>query len=53
VLTPGIYDPALNPLYRDVLAHHGVVALPCHVGDPARKSKVEAVPWLRRHQDSP
>jgi hypothetical protein len=28
VLTPDIYDPALNPLYRDVLAHNGVVALP-------------------------
>jgi hypothetical protein len=23
VLTPDIYDPALNPLYRDVLAHYG------------------------------
>jgi hypothetical protein len=31
VLTPDIYDPALNPLYRDVLAHYGVVALPCRV----------------------
>jgi hypothetical protein len=28
VLTPDIYDPALNPLYRDVLTHYGVVALP-------------------------
>src|SRR6266436_6647238 len=25
VLTPDIYDPTLNPLYRDVLAHYGVV----------------------------
>ena len=25
VLTPDIYDPALNPLYRDVLAHYGGV----------------------------
>src|SRR3989454_6440389 len=24
VLTPDVYDPALNPLYRDVLAHYGV-----------------------------
>src|SRR5256712_3427151 len=40
VLTPDIYDPALNPLYRDVLAHYGVVALPCRVGDPDRKGKV-------------
>lgn len=42
VLTPDIYDATLNPLYRDVLAHYGVVALPCRVGDPDRKGKVEA-----------
>jgi transposase len=42
VLTPDIYDPALNPLYRDVLAHYHVVALPCRVADPDRKGKVEA-----------
>ena len=42
VLTPDIYDSALNPLYRDVLTHYGVVALPCRVGDPDRKGKVEA-----------
>lgn len=36
VLTPDIYDPALNPLYRDVLA------LPCRVRDPDRKEKIEA-----------
>lgn len=41
VLRPDIYDPALNPLYRDVLAHYGAVALPCRVGDPDRKGKVE------------
>ena len=42
VLTPDIYDPTLNPLYRDVLAHYGVIALPCRVRDPDRKGKVEA-----------
>jgi transposase len=42
VLTPDVYDPAVNPLYRDVLAHYGAVALPCRVGDPDRKGKVEA-----------
>jgi len=42
VLTPDIYDPALNPLYRDGLAHYGAVALPCRVGDPDRKGKVES-----------
>jgi transposase len=36
------YDPELNPLYRDVLKHYGVVALPCRVRDPDRKGKVEA-----------
>ena len=42
VLTPDIYDPTLNPLYRDVLPHYGVVALPCRVRDPDRKGKVES-----------
>ncbi|MBV8896947.1 MAG: IS21 family transposase [Acidobacteriaceae bacterium] len=42
VLTPDIYDPALNPLYRDVLAHYGAVAMPCRIQDPDRKGKVEA-----------
>ena len=42
VLTPDIYDPTLNPLYRDVLAHYGVVALPCRIQDPDRKGKVES-----------
>ena len=42
VLTPDIYDPSLNPLYRDVLAHYGVVALPCRVGHADRKGKVES-----------
>jgi transposase len=42
VLTPDVYDPALNPLYRDVLAHYGALALPCRVGDPDRKGKVES-----------
>lgn len=38
VLKPDIYDPALNPLYRDMLAHYGVFALPCRVADPDRKA---------------
>ncbi|HKF26105.1 MAG TPA: IS21 family transposase [Candidatus Acidoferrum sp.] len=42
VLTPDIYDPTLNPLYRDVLKHYGAVALPCRVQDPDRKGKVES-----------
>jgi len=42
VLKPDIYDPDLNPLYRDVLRHYGVVALPARVRDPNRKGKVES-----------
>jgi transposase len=42
VLKADIHDPTLNPLYRDVLAHYGAVALPCRVKDPDRKGKVEA-----------
>lgn len=42
VLKADIYDPSLNPLYRDVLAHYGAIALPCRVGDPDRKGKVES-----------
>jgi transposase len=42
VLTPDVYDPALNPLYRDMLRHYGAVPLPCRVGHPDRKGKVES-----------
>ena len=42
VLAPDIYDPTINPLYRDVLTHYGAVALPCRVQDPDRKGKVES-----------
>ena len=42
VLKPDVYDPTLNPVYRDMLAHYGVTALPCRVRDPNRKGKVES-----------
>jgi transposase len=42
VLTADIYDPTLNPLYQDVLAHYGATPLPCRVGHPDRKGKVES-----------
>jgi hypothetical protein len=51
VLTPDIYEPTLNPLYRDVLQHYDVTALPCRVQDPDRQGKVEsgvAMPRRRR-----
>ena len=60
VLTPDVYDPTLNPLYRDVLAHYGAVALPCRVRHADRKGKVEsavghaqATPLRRRSTSSP
>jgi hypothetical protein len=42
VLHPDTYEPTLNPLYRDMLKHYGVVAIPCRVRHPDRKGKVEA-----------
>ncbi|MCC6338238.1 MAG: transposase zinc-binding domain-containing protein [Myxococcales bacterium] len=42
VLKPDVYEPTLNPLYRDVLKHYGVVALSCRVRHPDRKGKVES-----------
>src|SRR6516164_926836 len=42
VLVPDVYDPTINPLFRDVLAHYGVVGLTCRVQDPDRKGKVES-----------
>jgi hypothetical protein len=36
---PDIYDPALNPLYRDVLAHYGAVAMPAAFKIPTAKAK--------------
>lgn len=42
VIQPDVYDAQLNPLYRDVLAHYGAIALACRVRDPDRKGKVES-----------
>jgi transposase len=41
VIRPDIYAPELNPVYAATLAHYGVVADPCRVGDPNRKGTVE------------
>jgi transposase len=55
VLSADMYDPTLNPLYRDVLAHYGAVALSCRVGQADRKGKVESAightRMLRRSPD--
>ena len=51
VVAADIYDPTINPLFQDVLAHYGVVAMPCRVRDPDRKGKVEAgVAQRRKHR---
>jgi transposase len=42
VAVPDLYDPTVNPQFREVLAHYGVVALPCRIQDPDRKGKVES-----------
>jgi hypothetical protein len=42
VLSTDFYEPKLNPLFKDLLDHYGVTALPCRVGDPDRKGKVES-----------
>jgi transposase len=41
VIRPDIYAPELNVVYAAMLAHYGVVADPCRVGDPNRKGAVE------------
>jgi transposase len=41
VIKPDLYEPELNPVYAALLAHHGVVADVCRVGDPNRKGTVE------------
>jgi transposase len=42
VIRPDLYEPELNPVYAALLAHHGVVADVCRVGDPNRKGTVES-----------
>ena len=42
VIKPDVYDPALNPLYRECLAHYDVVAMPARVRHADRKGKVES-----------
>ena len=39
VAVPDIDHLTVNPLFRDVLAHYGVVALPCRIQDPDRKDQ--------------
>ena len=41
VIRPDLYEPELNAVYAALLAHYGVVADACRVGDPDRKGTVE------------
>jgi transposase len=41
VIRPDLYEPELNAVYAALLAHYGVVADTCRVGDPNRKGTVE------------
>lgn len=41
VIKPDAYDPELNPLFKGVLKHYGVTAVPARVRHPDRKGKVE------------
>jgi transposase len=42
VIAPDVYDPTINALYHELLAHYKVVALPARVRHPDRKGKVES-----------
>lgn len=41
VITPDLYEPKMNSLYVECLAHYGAVADPARVRDPDRKGTVE------------
>ncbi len=42
IIKPDVYDPEVNALYAAMLAHYGVVALPCRPYAPDLKGKVES-----------
>ena len=55
VLVPDIYDATLNPLYRDMLAHYGAVALPAGSRIQIEKEKLSAAsdtPKTRRSREN-
>ncbi len=48
VITPDIYDPALNPAYQELAVHYGLLLDPCRAGRPKDKPQVErAMPYVR------
>jgi len=50
VIRPDLYEPELNAVYAAMLAHYGVVADTCRVGDPNRKGTVESA--IQHTQDT-
>lgn len=42
VLKANLYEPELNPVYRQFAQHYGFLPLPCLPGKPEHKGKVEA-----------
>lgn len=49
VIDPDVYDPVLNGVYAAMLAHYGVIAVPCRPYAPDLKGKVEsAVGYVQR-----
>ena len=41
VISPDLYEPAINPVYASMLSHYGAVADAARVADPDRKGTVE------------
>lgn len=49
VIKPDLYDPALNPLYREMALHYNCFIDPCRVAHPQDKGKTERqVPCVRQ-----
>jgi len=41
IITPDLYDPQFNRLYREMAEHYGCFIDPCRIGKPKDKAKVE------------
>jgi transposase len=50
VPTPDIYDPSLDPLYRDVLAHYGVVATRVASAIPSARGRSKPACGIRQRR---
>lgn len=42
VISACFYDPSINPVYQEFAKHYGFEVLPCRVGKPEHKGKVES-----------